>query len=135
MTTTHTPNAAEPVAWERVTKFLATADSIAFDGCHKIYIHRDALGTKRSRENGYGDRSDKSELIMVRGTPGLALGHVKSWFEESCGLRFINGIIGSGDDYNHYVRLIEQGAEDDWTDLAECTCYDLPGDAPCEKHG
>ncbi len=105
---------AEREAWARVEGFLSAADSIAYDGCHKIYILADPEGTANQRGWGYGDGSDDSQLLMVADLSD-PLDTVKQWFYvDSCGLRFVNGIKGTGDDNDHYVRLIEQGAEDEW---------------------
>jgi hypothetical protein len=112
--TEHTMVPAELEAWSKVEGFLAAADSVAYDGCHKIYVLADPEGTATQRGWGYGDGSDDSQLLMIADLTN-PLDTVQQWFyEDSCGLRFVNGIKGTGEENEHYVRLIGQGDESDW---------------------
>lgn len=67
-----------------VTKALENAVSISWDGCHKIYITLDEASHQRQIDWGYEPEpvTDKEE----------ALATLFSWFDVSCGLRFIDAV-------------------------------------------
>ena len=111
------------MSWDNVADTLQKAHSIAFDGCHKIYVLMDAQQTEQMHGYGY----DPLVKIGEDGiTPSAALGRVKDWYYASCGLRFVSA-----------VRTVEGDANDGFTDLIaqfeEEELATRTGTAPC--HG
>lgn len=101
---------AQDQLWSKVDKALASAHAIMFDGCHKIYV---------INSPDYPDsRLYKTNVWLTEGNRGEALDTLKQWWEESCGLRFIQQIDNSGESDSDYTDLIEQGerAFDEWDD-------------------
>ena len=92
--------------WNKVKEYLKEATSIAWDGCHKIYILMDEQEHQKMIEYGYGE--DGSILERINELTSSAFALVKAWYDGSCELRFI-----------HAVRSVEVGEdeEDDFTDL------------------
>lgn len=115
MTTTYTTEqtARQEALWADVDAALAHATSIAWNGCHKVYVLLDDEQTTQMRDLGYGDGTDDSVLITsVQATPAEMSAHVRDWFAQSCGLRFI-GLVTTGDDQKtpEYENLIAQCEE------------------------
>ena len=79
-------------AWENVAKALENAKAMHFDNCHKIYLSMDDEQVAISSGYGYDVIAPDLELI-------------KTWFEDSCGLRFINAVYTD----KGFVNLIPQG--------------------------
>ncbi len=106
--------------WTPVEEALKTAKSIAFDGCHKIYLNMDAKQTAEMRSYGYGTDED-SYLLPVYPSPrgrAIALATLQTWYKASCGLEFVNAVSTvDGDPNEGFVTLIEQGADDEGDDL------------------
>jgi hypothetical protein len=91
-------------AWGQVRDTLADADSIAWDGCHKIYVLMDKDQTAEMVSYGY------DPLLPVT-DPSVALDTLCGWYEESCGLRFIEAVktVPRGENRNGgFTRLIGQ---------------------------
>lgn len=100
-------------AWNNVREALGRADSIAFDGCHKIYVLLDTRQTQQMADYGYGE--DGSLLMRVT-DPAAALESVEGWWLDSCGLRFISAVrTVEGDPNKGFTNLIAQGEADDRT--------------------
>jgi hypothetical protein len=92
---------------------LADAKGIAFDGCHKIYVLMDDAQVEKMRGYGYGDDEGSYLLTAEKLSRAEMLDTLERWYEDSCGLRFINGVSTvDGDPNEGYVDLIAQGA--DW---------------------
>lgn len=103
--------------WARVEGALSGAKAIAFDGCHKIYVLMDDEQVEETR--GYGYDQAPSQLITVTAT-GEALATLHAWYDESCGLRFINAVrTVEGDPNLGFTQLIAQFAEDEDEDEEE----------------
>ena len=111
--------------WDAVAEYAEDALLAAFDGCHKIYLAMDEEQAEWFRNNYNGvhcdDRTveaDAEDLATV----------VREWYDESCGLRFVNAVFTNVANPNDgYVSLISQWAnesddddddDDDWGD--EC---------------
>lgn len=101
--------------WFDVETALESADSIAFDGCHKIYVLMDLNQTEQTVGYGYEN---------VRGVTdtGEALVTLKKWFEESCGLRFIEQVASLPDGTDSWHTLIPQGFAEDCEDCGDSGC-------------
>jgi hypothetical protein len=95
--------------WGAVESALCDARGIAFDGCHKIYILMDDAQMVQMAEYGY------DPLIKASNTNAYdMLEQVKEWYEESCGLRFINAVhTVDGDPNKGFLDLIPQGFDED----------------------
>lgn len=90
--------------WERVEDALPDARLIAWDECHKIYVALDDTEAAWFRGSDY---------TLVEGDPDVLLSTLREWYDQSCFLRFINGVRHDADDPNDgFVDLIPQGAED-----------------------
>lgn len=99
---------AESAAWERVREGLEGAKAIAWDACHKIYVLMDAEQVELMESYGYDPLIPVTDIDKAYET-------LQEWWQESCGLRFINAVStveGSTDDI--FERLIAQGEEWDW---------------------
>jgi hypothetical protein len=97
--------------WERVEDALDDARLIAWDTCHKIYIALDDAEADWFRASDYTvvDHVDHADLLAT----------LRQWYDESCGLRFINGVARgttNAPQDSVFTNLIPQGAEDDWDD-------------------
>lgn len=97
---------AKLATWKRVDEFVDASAGIAWNGCHKIYVLRDAAEVERVREMGYGKRD--SALISRAEQPHIDLNlRVQEWYEESCGLRFIDA-TRVVEDKTEFTTLIAQ---------------------------
>jgi hypothetical protein len=94
---------------DMLTEALADAKALAWDGCHKIYLLMDDEQVEQTRGYGYGSGDGDSELVAVT-DPAVALDTLREWWDESCGLRFINTI-----------RTVEGDANEGFDDIiAQC---------------
>ena len=85
-------------------ELLSQADTVAFDGCHKIYLNMDKQQTDKMIGYGYTDMSsgsfhDKQDAVF-------------KWYEDSCGLRFIDAVFSDGDS-DKFVVVVGQFFGDD----------------------
>lgn len=97
-----------------VSVALPDAKAIAWDTCHKIYVLMDDEQVVLMREYGYGAEPDTDSLITAdQATPQEMLEQIRKWYEESCGLRFVQAVSTTYPDPNDgFTDLIPQGA--DW---------------------
>ena len=86
---------------EQIEETLATADSIAWDGCHKIYILMDNEQTNLMREYGYEYLYTKEDV-----TEQDMLNMVSNWYEDSCQLRFVQAVATSNDPKDDGFRTL-----------------------------
>jgi hypothetical protein len=90
--------------WDRVEDALSDAHLIAWDTCHKIYVALDETEAWWFRAN-YDN--------IVEGPADVLLTTLREWYDESCGLRFIQGVRRDAVNPNAgFVDLIPQGADD-----------------------
>ncbi len=99
---------------------LQTADSIAFDGCHKIYVLMDESQTIDMVAFGYNEPNrmfrvgDKASETLKALSTDEAFAKLKDWFDESCGLRFISAVrTVTGNPNEGFICLISQWEGDD----------------------
>lgn len=98
------------MTWAKVETAIKEAKSIAFDGCHKIYVLMDDNQTAQMQAWGYGE--DDSYLHIVTDEKA-ALELLREWWDESCGLRFINAVkTVKGDPNGGFTTLIGQGEDE-----------------------
>lgn len=91
--------------WDRVEAALADAKGICFDGCHKIYVLLDEEQVAKFEGCGY------DVLLVADLGSEKAMELLRDWYENSCGLRFIQSVatVDGGVDPNEgYARLIAQ---------------------------
>ena len=97
-----------------IDRALKQATAIAFDGCHKIYIAMDKAEAETFRSYGYGE--DGSYLREVKQTDAgrkKAARTLRTWWEDSCGLRFISTVRSVPSDPNEgFDHIIAQC--DEW---------------------
>ena len=89
---------------------LGQASTVAWDGCHKIYLNMDTEQTGKMIEYGYSN--------MVGGTTESKRDAVFRWYEDSCGLRFIDAVFSDGDS-DKFLVVVGQDFGDDEEDEDE----------------
>lgn len=67
--------------------YTATAKGIAWDNCHKIYVLMDDEQMALMRDYEYNPLISSDEM-----TPSEMSAQVREWYEDSCGLRFIQAV-------------------------------------------
>jgi hypothetical protein len=77
-----------------------TAHSIAWDGCHKIYILQDNNQTDKMKSYGYDYIWTKDQLDF-----DSMINTIKQWYLESCGLRLVTS-VASGDGYTDLFKTV-----------------------------
>lgn len=93
--------------WDSVREALQDAKGIAFDTCHKIYVLMDDEQMAQMKEYGYdplisADDQTADEMLTT----------IMDWYEDSCGLRFVQSVRTNHADPNEgFDELIPQGAE------------------------
>jgi len=93
------------VDWNKVGAYIKKADSVAWDGCHKIYILMDKEETQKMIEYGYSNPPS----VLVPADAG-ALKVVAEWYRESCPLRFISAVktVNEGDEGDGFTTVVPQ---------------------------
>ena len=94
-----------------VKERVSEAKAIAFDTCHKIYLLMDNEQVDLMRGYGYDPLITKEDA-----TPDVMLATLQEWYEDSCGLRFIDAVSTNHENPNAgFETLIGQGdfAEDE----------------------
>jgi hypothetical protein len=98
------------VLFEPVEDALEDALLIAWDGCHKMYLAMDDEQADWFRTN-YNGTSCTDRTFT--GTPKEMLDTLLAWWDESCGLKFINAVTTDHENPNAgFVSLISQ--DDSW---------------------
>ena len=101
------------VYW-KVREYTDEAKGIAFDTCHKIYILMDDAQVALMREYGYGEDDPNAIATSDQLDPAEMATVVATWFERSCGLKFISAVSSDtsfGDD--GWVSVISQFEADE----------------------
>ena len=80
---------------------LTYAFSVSWDGCHKIYLNMDKM--QHDKMIGYG--YDKT---VENANPYITNQEVEKWYEDSCGLRFIDAVFTNEDETDKFVTVIAQ---------------------------
>jgi hypothetical protein len=92
---------------ELIKERVSEAKAIAWDTCHKIYVLMDDEQVELMREYKYDPL-----ITNVEATPEEMLATLEEWFEDSCGLRFIQAVTTNHENPNDgFEQLIEQGSE------------------------
>lgn len=86
--------------FQTVSAEINFAELIAWDGCHKIYLAMD-----NTQAEWFATNYDN----VMRGDSTTLYETVRTWWDNSCGLRFISAVYTNEDDPNAgYVSLISQ---------------------------
>lgn len=80
---------------DRIRERLATAKAIAWDTCHKIYVLMDNEQVALMREYEYDPLITSDEM-----SEESMLAKIEEWYEDSCGLRFIDAVSTNHEDPN-----------------------------------
>ena len=92
-----------------VKEKVSEAKAIAFDTCHKIYLPMDNEQVELMRGYGYDPLITKEDA-----TPDVMLATLQEWYEDSCGLRFIEAVSTNHENPNAgFETLIGQGDFDE----------------------
>ena len=94
-------------AWANVADALDDCAGIAFDTCHKIYILKDDRQFEKMGEYGYDPLIHSDDMSAAE-----MLETLKTWYKDSCGLRFIDTVKTKKDGTDKWGSLIEQGFDD-----------------------
>lgn len=101
--------------WDAVEAALPEAKSIAYDGCHKIYVLLDDEQTAQMEFYGYreNDMPGGSRLFLAEVMDKDAmLATLHDWWDRSCRLRFISSVRTNHADPNAgFTALITQFEE------------------------
>lgn len=87
-------------AWTEIEAVLPNVDSIAWDGCHKIYLLMNKEQTYYMQDYPMLVRAEHASV------EGLML-TIQGWYDDSCPLVFIQGCDGSIDE-TEFVSYIPQ---------------------------
>lgn len=90
------------MGWMEVEEALEDAVAITWDGCHKIYVLMDLAQVEQMVKYEY------DPIIPVTSQEDT-LTTLRTWFAQSCGLRFIEAVAGRPEDPNEdFTSLIYQ---------------------------
>lgn len=89
---------------ELIEERVSEAKAIAWDTCHKIYLLMDDEQVELMRGYEYDPLITKKEM-----TSEEMLSTLEKWYEDSCGLRFIQAVSTNQIDPNAgFESLVEQ---------------------------
>jgi hypothetical protein len=124
--------------WTATSVALRNAVGIAWDTCHKIYVLMDEEQMRLMESYGYDPllRLDNLDAGNPDRSPAHlqaeALRTLKQWWDDSCGLRFVNAVETNHDDPNAgFITLIGQFDDEDDEDDPDVYAwgsYDNPDD-------
>ena len=95
--------------WAEVEAYVGECRGIAWDTCHKIYILMDEEQIKQMEDYEYdplitSDDADPARMMEL----------LHQWYDDSCGLRFINAVeTVEGNPNDGFTDLIPQFADED----------------------
>ena len=89
--------------------YLQDAKGIAFDTCHKIYVLMDEEQMVLMRQYGYDPLITSGEM-----SPDEMYERITEWFDQSCGLRFIEAVQTNPEDPNEgFISIVSQFEDDE----------------------
>jgi hypothetical protein len=86
-----------------LTDLIEQSSTVAWDGCHKIYLNMDIEQTGKMIGYGYSN--------MIGGTAWDKQDAVFRWYEDSCSLRFIDAVFTNEDGTDKFVVVRGQEFE------------------------
>lgn len=99
-------NITQTNLFKKVRENIDKAVVIAWCGCHKIYMAMD-----QQQADWFHDNYE----IVYQDKPESMLDQLGRWYEDSCGLRFIEAVYSTEDDHAEFIDMIRQ-FEDQPTD-------------------
>ena len=97
------------MSFDLVKERLVDAKAIAWDTCHKIYVLMDDEQVELMRGYEYDPLITKEQA-----TPEEMFATLQEWYEDSCGLRFIDAVSTNHENPNAgFETLIGQGDFDE----------------------
>lgn len=97
------------ISFDLVKERVVDAKAIAWDNCHKIYLLMDNEQVELMRTYGYDPLITSDEA-----TPEQMLSLLEKWFDDSCGLRFIDAVSTNQENPNAgFETLIGQFDDED----------------------
>lgn len=106
----------EQAYWD-LREYTDEAKGIAYDGCHKIYVLMDDEQMALMKEYGYGEDNPEYLISSSQLNPVEMATVAMTWFKNSCGLRFIQGVRTTDETNSHegFFDILAQfeGSEDD----------------------
>ena len=89
-----------------IPELCETAKGIAWDTCHKIYILLSREEVEQMKEYGY-----EALITSDEATPVQLAATVFDWYDNSCGLRFINA-VDTEDGNPVFTTIVPQFSEE-----------------------
>ena len=90
--------------YTKVEEALQEARGIAWDTCHKIYVLMDDEEMAKMKTYGYDPLISADEM-----NPSQMLDKIIDWYEDSCGLRFVEAVATNlGNPNDGFTVLIGQ---------------------------
>lgn len=89
-------------------EFINEAHSIAYEGCHKIYVLLDEKQTNQMISYGYGE-NDTFLIKAEDSNPYDLLETVRNWYHDSCGLKFIEAVQTDYFGEDKFTAIVAQG--------------------------
>lgn len=120
MTTVTIPEVLAPIE-----DYIEDTKLVAFDGCHKIYMALDDTKADWFRqEYPFIVQNEKDDMLQA----------VVNWFEKSCSLKFVSGVVHDAEDPNRgFATIVGQFAEEE-SEVEECWyCGDRWCDEECQE--
>lgn len=99
---------------DRVEYACQEAKAIAWDTCHKIYILLDDEQVRLMRSYGYDPIITSDEM-----SPAEMAAKIDEWYEESCGLRFVNSVETKPNPNDGFETIIGQFEDEEEDESAE----------------
>ena len=81
----------------RLRKACTSAELIAWDGCHKIYLAMDPASAKVF---------DDYDIVVTRDEGEDFFEIINEWYEQSCMLKFVDSITN----VEEYAAIVPQGS-------------------------
>lgn len=101
-------NITDGIIADRLAEHIDLAHLVAWDECHKIYLAMD---------EAQADFFRAEYPVIVEGAPDAMAKAVITWWNDSCGLRFISAVHTNAADPNAgFVSVVDQFEDDDEDD-------------------
>jgi hypothetical protein len=115
--------------FDKVEEVIGEARGIAWDTCHKIYVLMDDEQMALMATYGYDPLISADEMSADK-----MLETIKEWFDESCGLRFVDAVHTNPKDPNEgFITLIGQFDDEECEDCGESGCAGVCNDDEDEE--
>lgn len=87
----------------QLQELVSTADSIAWDGCHKIYILQDSDQTDKMKNYGY-------DYLWTKGMMDTdsMVNTIYQWWRQSCELRLVDSVATGDRSTDQFTTVVPQ---------------------------